>query len=48
MLPIIIEIAQDLLSEANKKFNEEWTIRQLLRKARLPRTAKALSNLIDG
>ena len=46
--PIIIEIAQDLLSEANKKFNQEWTIRQLLRKARLPRTAKALSILIDG
>ena len=46
--PIIIEIAQDLLSEANKKFNQEWTIRQLLRKARLPRTAKALSILIEG
>ena len=46
--PIIIEIAQDLLSEANKKFNEEWTIRQLLRKAGLPRTAKAISSLIDG
>ena len=45
---IIIEIAEDLLSEANRKFNEEWTIRQLLRKARLPRTAKALSILIDG
>ena len=44
----IIEIAQDLLSEANRKFNQEWTIRQLLRKARLPRTAKALSTLIDG
>ena len=43
--PIIIEIAQDLLSEANRKFNQEWTIRQLLRKARLPRTAKALSTL---
>ena len=46
--PIIIEIAQDLLSEANRKFNQEWTIRQLLRKARLPRTAKALSFLING
>ena len=46
--PIIIDIAQNLLSEANKKFNEEWTIRQLLRKARLPRTAKALSILTDG
>ena len=45
---IITEIVQDLLREANKKFNEEWTIRQLLKKARLPRTAKALSNLIDG
>ena len=45
---IIIEIAQDLLSEANRKFNEEWTILQLLRKARLPRTAKVLSILIDG
>ena len=46
--PIIIEIVQDLLSEANRKFNQEWTIRQLLRKARLPRTAKALSILING
>lgn len=46
--PIIIEIAKDLLSEANRKFNQEWTIRQLFRKARLPRTAKALSILIDG
>jgi len=46
--PIIIQIAQDLLSEANRKFNQGWTIRQLLRKARLPRTAKALSILIDG
>ena len=45
---IIIEIVQDLLREASKKFDEEWTIRQLLRKARLPRTAKALSILIDG
>ena len=45
---IIIEIVQDLLREASKKFDEEWTIRQLLRKARLPRTAKALSNHIDG
>ena len=45
--PIIIKIAKDLLSEANRKFNQEWTIRQLLRKARLPRTAKALSTLID-
>ena len=46
--PIIIEIAQDLLSEANRKFNQEWTIRQFLKKARLPRTAKALSILING
>ena len=46
--PIIIEIAKDLLSEANRKFNQEWTIRQLFKKARLPRTAKALSTLIDG
>ena len=46
--PIIIEIAQDLLSEANRKFNQEWTIRQFFRKARLPRIAKALSILIDG
>jgi len=46
--PIIIEIAQNLLSEANSRFNQEWTIRQLLRKAQLPRTAKALSILIDG
>ena len=45
---IIIEIAEDLLSEANRKLNEERTIRQLLRKARLPRAAKALSILIDG
>lgn len=46
--PTIIEIAKDLLSEANRNFNPDWTIRQLLRKARLPRTAKALSTLIDG
>ena len=46
--PLIIKIAQGLLSEANRKFNGQWTIRQLFKKARLPRTAKALSNLIDG
>jgi predicted nucleic acid-binding protein len=46
--PSIIKIAQGLLSEANRKFNEQLTIRQLFKKARLPRTAKALSNLIDG
>jgi predicted nucleic acid-binding protein len=44
----IIKIAQGLLGEANRKFNEQLTIRQLFKKARLPRTAKALSNLIDG
>ncbi len=44
----IIKIAQGLLGEANRKFNEQFTIRQLFKKARLPRTAKALSNLIDG
>ena len=46
--PLIIKIAEGLLSEANRKFNGQWTIRQLFKKARLPRTAKALSNLIDG
>jgi predicted nucleic acid-binding protein len=46
--PLIIKLAEGLLSEANRKFNGQWTIRQLFKKARLPRTAKALSNLIDG
>ena len=46
--PLIIKLAEGLLSEANRKFNGQWTIRQLFKEARLPRTAKALSNLIDG
>lgn len=44
----IMEIAQRLLNETNKNLEEDWTMRQLFKKARLPRTAKALSILING
>jgi len=44
----IIEIVKCLLIKVNKELKEDWTIRQLLKKARLPRTAKAISFKIDG
>lgn len=44
----IIETAQRLLNETNIKLEKDWTMRQLFKKARLPRTAKALSILING
>ena len=44
----ISEIVKGLLIEVNKELKEDWTIRQLLKKARLPRTAKAISFKIDG
>ena len=44
---MIIEIVKDLLIKLNKELKEDWTIRQLLKKARLPRTAKAISLKID-
>jgi hypothetical protein len=36
------------LIKVNKELKEEWNIRQLLKKARLPRTAKAISFKLDG
>ena len=45
---MIIEIVKCLLIKVNKELKEDWTIRQLLKKARLPRTAKAISFKIDG
>jgi hypothetical protein len=45
---MIIEIVKCLLIKVNKELKEEWTIRQLLKKARLPRAAKAISFKLDG
>ena len=39
----VSEVADRVLSEANRLFGESWTIRPLLKKARLPRLAKALA-----
>ncbi|MGR3814588.1 MAG: RSP_2648 family PIN domain-containing protein [Cognatishimia activa] len=39
----VSEVADRVLSEANRLSGESWTIRPLLKKARLPRLAKALA-----
>ncbi|MEX0276617.1 MAG: RSP_2648 family PIN domain-containing protein [Ruegeria sp.] len=40
----ITEIAVNVLSEANRLSGAHWTMRALMKKARLPRLGKALSN----
>ena len=40
----ITEIAANVLSEANRLSGAHWTMRALMKKARLPRLGKALSN----
>jgi predicted nucleic acid-binding protein len=40
---LVAEVAAKVLAEARRLSGEEWDLRPLLKKARLPRTAKALS-----
>ncbi|MDQ2093197.1 RSP_2648 family PIN domain-containing protein [Rhodalgimonas zhirmunskyi] len=40
-------VARDVLAEARRLSGEDWTLRALLKKARLPRLAKALSARVD-
>ncbi|WP_187431010.1 hypothetical protein ROLI_022380 [Roseobacter fucihabitans] len=41
----VAEVAQAVLSEARRLSGKDWEMRALLKKARLPRLAKALSHL---
>ena len=40
---LVADVAQDVLAEANRLSGDVWQMRALLKKARLPRLAKALS-----
>lgn len=40
----IQQVADAILNEARRLFGEDWTMRKLLKKARLPRLAKALTS----
>lgn len=41
------QVGSDVLATANQMSGEEWDIRRLLKKARLPRLAKALAQMGD-
>lgn len=44
---LVSAVAADVLAEARRLSGEEWTVRALLKKARLPRLAKAVSATLD-
>lgn len=44
----IEDVAQRVLSQARDLSGQDWVLRRLLKKARLPRLGKALSNLDQG